>query len=114
MGAIALNVALSSALISLAVYLSRTSPALGGFLVSLPLSTLIALALARFQGGSAEPAFQLARSIFVAVPATLVFFVPFLLAPRFKLEFWVCYAAGAALLVVAYFVHSMILASWAR
>ena len=109
MAAIAFNVVLSSALISAAVWLSRTSPQLGGFVISLPLSTLIALVLARVQGDRPEQAFDLAKSIFVALPATLVFFVPFLVAGRLKLGFWTCYITGIALLGVAFFAHRRIM-----
>ncbi len=100
-----LNILLSSALISFTIWLSKKNPSLGGFIISLPLSTLIVLAFSKLQNIETENTFNLAKSIFVGVPATLVFFIPFMLADKLKLTFWTCYASGFALLSVSYFVH---------
>jgi hypothetical protein len=49
----------------------------------------------------------MARSILVALPITLLFFVPFLMRDRFS--FWGAYALGCALLPLGYWVHRLIL-----
>jgi hypothetical protein len=100
-----INLAISASVISLAVWLAEKSPALAGFIVSLPLSTLLVLALNQIQHGNAGNSVDLAKSIFLAVPLTLVFFVPFLLSDRWKLSFWTCYVSGIVLLFGAFLVH---------
>jgi hypothetical protein len=109
---IALNVALTSMVLSLVLWLSKTNPVLGGFIVSLPLSTLIVLAFSKMQNGDAGNTFVLAKSIFVAVPSTLLFFIPFLLADKFKLTFWSSYFIGFALLGLSYVIHKWIMTNW--
>ena len=102
---IVFNIFLSAILISTALWISKSNPILGGFIVSLPLSTLIVLALSRIQGSNSEVSSTLAKSIFVGIPASTVFFVPFLLAEKLKLGFWTCYVSGFCLLGLGYFVH---------
>ena len=102
---ILINIFVSAAVISLCTWLAEKRPDLAGFIVSLPLSTLLVLALNQIQYGDTAKGTLLAKSIFVAIPSTLVFFVPFLLAERLKLSFWVSYGIGICLLVFAFFIH---------
>jgi hypothetical protein len=101
----AVNLLISASAISLCVWLARTTPSLAGFIISLPISTLIVLTLNQIQNGESGDNVALAKSIFIAVPATLVFFIPFLFSEKFKIPFWVCYGSGVVLLVAAFFVH---------
>jgi len=105
---IILNIAISSVVISLCAWLAEKRPDLAGFIVSLPLSTLLVLALGQLQGGDPTKGVALAKSIFIAVPSTLLFFVPFLFSEKLKIPFWVCYSSGMALLVVAFFIHRFV------
>jgi hypothetical protein len=109
-----LNIGLSALIISTALWIAKQNPGLGGFVVSLPLSTLIVLALNRIQNPDPASGMTLAKSIFVAIPATLTFFVPFLLAEKLRLSFWTCYGSGVALLGTSYFVHRFVLQLIAR
>jgi len=102
------NIIISASVISFCVWLAKNSPSLAGFVISLPLSTLLVLALNQIQNGESGNGVALAKSVFVAVPASLVFFVPFLFSDRFKIPFWVCYGLGVILLAGAYFVHKYI------
>lgn len=111
---IALNVALTSVLLSLVLWISKTNPILGGFIMSMPLSTLITLAFSKLQNQNPGNTMLLAKSIFIGIPATLTFFIPFLLAERFKLSFWTAYTTGFALLSVSFFIHRFIVANWLR
>ena len=101
----ALNVVVSALVISTASWLSGRLPNLAGFFVALPLATMLVLPLSFREHGSAESSILLAQSIFVAVPITLMFFVPFLLAGRLNLSFWQAYALGCAALPMGYLVH---------
>jgi hypothetical protein len=104
---IVLNTLVSAIIIGVAAWLSRRYPVAAGFLIALPLATMLALPLAYLQHRDAGSAFQMARSILAALPITLLFFVPFLMRERFS--FWGAYALGCALLPVGYFVHRAIM-----
>jgi hypothetical protein len=105
---IAINVAVSALVIAFCAWLSERRPDLAGFIVSLPLSTLLVLALGQLQHGDAQRGAELAKSILLAFPATAVFFLPFLLADRLRLSFWAAYGGGLVLLVGAFFVHRFV------
>ncbi len=109
---IALNLVLTSAVLTLVIWISKTNPVLGGFIVSLPLSTLIVLALSKIQSDNPGNTVVLAKSIFVAVPASLLFFVPFLLSERMKLSFWTAYGLGLVLLSASYMIHKWAMNTW--
>ena len=103
------NIAISASVISFCALLANRKPELAGFILSLPLSTLLALALNQAQYNDPAKGTLLAKSIFVAVPSSLLFFIPFLFAERLKLSFWMSYVTGVALLVVAYFIHQFVM-----
>ena len=103
-----LKVVAASILISFVSWLSNRSTALAGFLTALPLTTLIALGFSHAQWKDPQQSVEYAKSILIAVPASLLFFVPFLFADRLKLGFWSCYGIGIGLLFVGYLAHSQI------
>jgi hypothetical protein len=102
------NLLLSASVIAFATWLSKTYPVVAGFVIALPLTTMLVLPLSHVQHDNPENTFLLAKSIFIAIPVSLTFFVPFLLAPRFGLSFWQAYGAGCVLLAVGYFVHQAV------
>lgn len=104
---LALNTLVSALVIGAAAWISRKHPETAGFLIALPLATLLVLPLAYLQHRDPGSAFQMARSILVALPITLLFFVPFLMRDRFS--FWGAYAFGCALLPFGYFAHRAIM-----
>ena len=99
---------LTAALISFTSWLFKANPRLSGFLLSLPLSTMLALVLSytRYQDVGQTAAF--AKSIFLALPLTLFFFVPFLFSGAPGWGFWALYGSGVGLLGLAYFVHQLL------
>lgn len=103
-----LKVLAAAAVISLASWLAGRAPILAGFLVALPISTAIVLPMAYLEHDSAENTFLLARSIALAVPMTLVFFVPFLAAERLALGFWQAYGLSFVCLGAALGVHRLL------
>ena len=102
------KVALAAIIISFVSWLSGKQTSLAGFLTALPLTTLLALAFSHLEWGNSEQSVEYAKSVFVAIPVSLLFFVPFLLAKKFQLNFWSCYTVGIALLFCGYFIHSAI------
>jgi hypothetical protein len=76
-------------------------------LVALPVATMLVLPLAYLQHRDAGSVFDMARSILIALPITLLFFIPFLM--RDRLPFWGAYAIGCALLPLGYFLHRAVM-----
>jgi hypothetical protein len=96
---------LSAAVISTSSSIAGRRPDLAGWLIALPISSMLALAFAQveFQDASRSAAF--ARSILSGVPLSLSFFLPFVFAERLKLSFWWLYALGLLLLTLAFFAQ---------
>lgn len=102
------KILLSSLIISFVSWLSKKNTSLAGFLTALPLATLLSLAFSQFEWKDSAQSVEYAKSIFIAIPASLLFFVPFLLAKKLELSFWSCYLSGIVLLGVGYFIHKAV------
>lgn len=103
---VAAKIVIASVLISFVSWLSGKNTSLAGFLTALPLTTLLALLFSHVEWGNTDQSVEYAKSIFVAIPMSLLFFIPFLLAKKFQLSFWSCYFVGIGLLFVGYLIHS--------
>ncbi len=103
-----LNVVVSALVISFASWLSGRMPAQAGFFVALPIASMLVLPLSYLEHGDAESSFLLARSIFIAVPVSLCFFLPFLFVERVGASFWFAYGIGCALLPLGYVAHRFV------
>lgn len=103
------KVMVASLLISTASWLSSKKPELAGFLISLPLTSIIALIFSYGEFQDQEKSIIFAKSIFVGVPVSLLFFAPFLVANKFDFGFLTCLTLGIALLVAGYFLHRSIM-----
>jgi hypothetical protein len=97
--------AFSGAVIAFAAWLAGKRPELAGFIIALPLMTLLALPLSYAQYNDPAASVRFAQGIFAAIPLSLLFFVPFVLAGRLQWNFWMLYGAGLALLIAGYFIH---------
>ncbi len=102
------KVIVASILISFVSWLSGKKIGLAGFITALPITTLIALAFSHLEWGDSKQSVEYAKSVFVAIPISLLFFVPFLLADKLNLNFWGCYVSGIVLLGVGYFIHTSV------
>lgn len=96
---------LAAIIISFVSWLAGKKVGLAGFITALPLTTLLALAFSHMEYKDSAQSVAYAKSIFTAIPVSLLFFVPFLLAQKFNLSFWNCYVSGIILLGLGYFVH---------
>jgi hypothetical protein len=103
-----LKIAISACVIALASWLSKQKPELAGFIIALPLGTLLVLLFSYTEYQDSAASIKFAKSIFAAIPLSLLFFVPFLLAEKLPFGFWGLYASGFGLLVAGYFIHSYI------
>ena len=103
-----LNIVVSAVVISFASWLSGRFPALAGFMVALPLASLLVLPLSYREHADAAASILFAKSIFVAIPISLTFFLPFLFSERLGLSFWQAYGLGCAALPLGFFVHRVV------
>ena len=71
------KIALSALVIAAASWLSGKYPKLAGFIIALPLATLIALVLSYTEHKNAETTITFAKSILIGVPASYFFFFSF-------------------------------------
>lgn len=104
-----LKIAISACVIAFASWLSQKRPDLAGFIIALPLSTMLVLLFSYGEYNDPVASIRFAKSIFLAIPMSLLFFVPFLLAHKLPFGFWGLYAAGFILLVIGYFGHTFIM-----
>jgi len=104
----AVNVLFSALVIGAASWASNRFPIATGFIVALPLTTMLVLPLSYAEHGNTESTVLLAKSILVAIPVSLGFFLPFVLANRIGLSFVQAYALGCAMLPIGFFVHRLI------
>ena len=91
--------------IATASWLAGHFPTRAGYLVALPLSSMVVLPMAYLQSGRLENSFVLAKSILLAIPISVLFFLPFLLAGRLGLSFWPAYLLGCLLLLLGFCLH---------
>lgn len=103
--AVVINVVLSALIIGLAAWLSGRFPRGAGFLVALPLATLLVLPMAYFQHRDIGKTVELAVSILIAVPVVMLFLLPLILALRWGLSFWLSYLLACFWLIPAFFLH---------
>lgn len=103
-----LKLTLAAAVISFASWLAGKKPELAGFIIALPIASLLALAFSHIEHKDSQASVTFAKSILVGVPASYLFFAPFFFADKLGGNFWVCYALGLALLIVGFFIHRYI------
>ena len=99
-----LKVIIASLIISFSSWLSGKRPDLAGYIIALPISTMLVLVFSRVEYGNPDNAVRLAQSIFAAIPMSLLFFVPFLIAKKTHLSFWSNYILGIVLITIGYFI----------
>ena len=104
-----LKAAFAGVLIALATLLAQKRPEFAGFVVALPLASIIALTISQIQTQNSENTIIFAKSILVGVPISYLFFVPFFLPHVTKFGFWITLLVGMALLIIGYFIHEFVL-----
>jgi len=107
----ALRAVLAAGLIVFASWLSGRKPALAGFIIALPLTSLISLLFSYWEYRDMDKLNTYAQSILVAVPLSLVFFVPFILNKWLKMGFAATMLSSIGLLAITYFIHTALFKS---
>ena len=95
-------------IIAFTSWLSGQNPKLAGFIIALPLVSLIAIAFSYYEHNDIEKTILFTKSILVALPASYLFFLPFFFAKSLNMNFLMIYGAGLGLLIVGFFIHKYI------
>ena len=103
-----LKIIVAGILISFTSWLSVKKPNLAGFLIALPLTTMIALSFSYIEFGDKEKSIAFAKSIVVGVPLSLTFFIPFLFSKSLNIGFWMVFLLGIIFLICSFFIHKFI------
>lgn len=106
---VATKLVVAASVIGFASWISDTKPVLAGFVVALPLVSILALLFSYLEYKDATASITFAKSIMLGVPASYLFFLPFFLAERLHLGFWASYISGILLLIVGFFLHRTIM-----
>jgi len=101
-----IKLVISGTVIAFASWLAGKRPVLAGFIVALPLVSMLALLFAYIEHRDMDKLMQFALSILVAIPLSLTFFIPFLLNRWIKLGFGLSFVSGTVLLLIAYALHT--------
>ena len=99
------KILISGLMIAFASWLAGRTPILAGFLIALPITSMLSIIFAYLENKDMNKINGFASSILIAVPLSLLFFVPFLLNKWLKLSFALSYGFGILLLIVGYMVH---------
>ena len=102
------KVLLAALVIAFASWLSGKKPELSGFIIALPLASILALVFSYLEHKNTESSVIFAKSILVGVPVSYLFFLPFFFAKSLSMNFWLIYGLGILLLIIGYFVHKFI------
>lgn len=102
------KVLLAALVIAFASWLSGKKPELSGFIIALPIASIIVIAFSYLEHKNTENTVIFAKSILVGVPVSYLFFLPFFFAKNFNMNFWLVYGLGIILLLIGYFVHKYI------
>ena len=99
------KVLLAALVIAFASWLSGKKPELSGFIIALPIASIIAIAFSYLEHKNTENTVIFAKSILIGVPVSYLFFVPFFFAKNFSMNFWIIYGSGIIFLIIGYFIH---------
>ncbi len=106
-----LKFCLSAFIISFASWLAGKKPVLAGLIVALPLISILSIFFAYMEHRDMNKINEFATSIFIAVPLSLTFFLPFLLNKWLKLNFTLTFLSGILILAIVYALSLLIFKS---
>ncbi|MFM8332956.1 MAG: hypothetical protein ACKN9T_14825 [Candidatus Methylumidiphilus sp.] len=95
-----LKLSLSLAVILASAEAAKRLPALGAFIVALPLVSMLSMGWLYWDTRDAAKVSAYAREIFYLVPLSLLFFLPFLLEPHSHWPFWLNFGLGLAVMAL--------------
>ncbi len=101
---------IAGVLVALALAAQERSTALAAVMVSLPLTSIIALAFLWRDTGSTQEVMDLSWAILLIVVPSVVLFVALPLLMRAGVHFWVALPAACAIMAVAYWGYAKLIA----
>lgn len=104
-----IKVFISAFVIAGASYLAGRKPVLAGFIVALPLISILSLSWAYLEHRDMDKINAFAVSILLAVPLSLTFFAPFAANRWLKLNFFLSLTLGLVCLAFSYGLSYLIL-----
>ena len=107
-----IKILISGAVIAYASWLAGRNSVLAGFIVALPLVSILSIFLSYLEYRDMEKINQFAVSILVAVPLSLTFFIPFVLNRWLRMNFSITFALAIGCLAFAYFLHHLVFRVW--
>jgi hypothetical protein len=102
---------LAAVMIAFASWLAGRKPVLAGFIIALPLMSMLSIFFTYLEYKDMNKVNRFADSILVAVPLSLFFFIPFFLNKWLKMNFALTYTMGILLVLVAFLMHHFIFKS---
>ena len=103
-----IKILVAALIIAFSSWLAGQYPKLAGFILALPVASLLAIVFSYVEYNDPEKSVTFAKSILIGVPASYFFFLPFFFAKSLNMNFWLIYIVGLVLLVVAFFIHKYI------
>ena len=100
-----LKIVIAAIVIGFASWLSGKKPELAGFIIALPIASLLALAFSYIEHHDVASSITFAKSIVIGIPVSWLFFLPFFFAEKYDYGFWMSYGVGLVLLVIGFFIH---------
>ena len=97
--------------VSVTSWISGKKPELAGFIIALPITSLLALAFSYIEHKDTVASVTFAKSILLGVPVSWLFFIPFFFVDKLSNNFWLCYGIGFILLAIGFFLHKFIMNS---
>ena len=97
-----IKILISSLVIAGTSHLAGKKPVLAGFIIALPITSMLALSWAWFEHRDMAKINAFAVSIIAAIPPSFLFFVPFLLNRWIKLNYFWSFTIGVFLVALAY------------
>jgi hypothetical protein len=95
------KILLSAVLIATAAEVAKRDVALGALIIALPLLSMLTMGWLWWDTHDEGKIAGFAREILLLVPVSLVFFLPFVFAPRTQFGFYANFLLGLALLAAA-------------
>ena len=100
-----IKILLSSLILSFASWLSIKKPILAGFIIALPLVSIISIAFSHYEHKDFDKTILFVKSIMIGIPASLMFFLPFFLSKYLGINFLTTYVLGFVFLILGFLIH---------
>ncbi len=104
----AAKILISSIIIAFSSWLAGRKSLLAGFIVALPITSILSILFAYLQYRDMQKMNEFATSILISVPLSLLFFIPFVLNKWLHMNFILTFTFGIFLLFIAFIIHHLI------